>query len=718
MKIESSNLLSVIRSNRMMTILAIALVVLLALGALSGANVQLDANIDQDNLQHSAELRALSFRATALSRDATSGNELAFIELKQVLQEMDETWAQLKEGDAATADALAEELQAFDDVWIDLRANAQTIVDNEDTIIFLSDVATTLNESLPELQAEHDLVVDVLLNTGAPADQAVVAQKQFWRAERIGRNVDKMLRGGRDSAFAAEQFSLDSNMFGKVLTGMRKGDAAMGVSRITEPQAQASLDDISDLFEFVNSSAVEIFDASPALFAARQASDGVLDDSPKLLEALGSITDAIPEYASNRYPNNQTSLALAVLAILALALMGVVLYRGQGQRAAESQAANDRNQMAILTLLDELADLADGDLTASATVSEDFTGAIADSINFTIDQLRELVSRINVTSVAVSSAADKTQKTALELADASELQAREITQASAAIAEMSETIEQVSNDASESAGVANSSVTIANNGSKVVQDTIDGMDTIREQIQDTSKRIKRLGESSQEIGDIVSLISDIADQTNILSLNAAIQASMAGDAGRGFAVVADEVQRLAERSAAATKQIETLVKAIQNDTNEAVISMEQTTSEVVRGARLAQDAGVALGEIETVSTDLASLIQNISESAHEQALSASKVAETMTLIQDITEQTSEGTSATAGEVGALAGMALDLRESVAGFTLPVEMRVEAPSFDAGMATAENDPSVVDLSDEFEEVEALDFSSSSGADKLA
>jgi twitching motility protein PilJ len=337
------------------------------------------------------------------------------------------------------------------------------------------------------------------------------------------------------------------------------------------------------------------------------------------------------------------------------------------------QKDSQRTQEAILRLLDELIDLADGDLTISATVSEDFTGAIADSINFTIDQLRQLVSRINSTAVQVSQAAQSTQQTAYHLAEASNHQAQEIAGASAAINEMAVTIDQVSANASESALVAGKSVSIANNGAKLVQNTINGMDTIREQIQDTSKRIKRLGESSQEIGDIVSLINDIADQTNILALNAAIQASMAGDAGRGFAVVADEVQRLAERSAAATKQIGTLVKAIQSDTNEAVISMEQTTSEVVRGARLAQDAGVALEEIEGVSANLAELIQNISNAARQQASSAGHISNTMNVIQEITSQTTAGTGETANSIGNLADMASELRQSVAGFTLPDEM---------------------------------------------
>ena len=349
----------------------------------------------------------------------------------------------------------------------------------------------------------------------------------------------------------------------------------------------------------------------------------------------------------------------------------------ESERARKIQEENERNQMAILRLLDELGDLAEGDLTVNATVSEDFTGAIADSVNFAIDQLRQLVSAINVTAERVARASDQTQATAVELAEASENQAQEIAGASAAINEMAVSIDQVSSNAAESAAVADRSVAIAYNGAEVVQRTIDGMNTIRDQIQETSKRIKRLGESSQEIGDIVGLINDIADQTNILALNAAIQASMAGEAGRGFAVVADEVQRLAERSATATKQIETLVKTIQADTNEAVMSMESTTAEVVRGAKLAKDAGEALEEVQTVSNNLASLIQSISNAARQQAASAGHISNTMNIIQDITSKTTSGTMAAARSIGQLNEMAAALQESVSGFKLPDDTLAKA-----------------------------------------
>lgn len=340
------------------------------------------------------------------------------------------------------------------------------------------------------------------------------------------------------------------------------------------------------------------------------------------------------------------------------------------QQLAAVDEQNRRNQQAILLLLDEMSSLAEGDLTVHTTVTEDITGAIADSVNYSIDALRNLVYTINNTSTQVGSAAEVTQASTQKLTKSSQKQAREIANVTSAISDMSISIQQVAEHASSSAKVAQQSVNIAHKGAQAVNRTTDGMDTIREQIQETSKRIKRLGESSQEIGDIVGLINEIADQTNILALNAAIQASTAGEAGRGFAVVADEVQRLSERASTATKQIEALVKTIQSDTNEAVISMEQSTSNVVSGAKLAAKAGEALAEIESVSDNLDVLIQNIADATDKQTVAANNVTRTMNIIQEITMQTSESASHTASWVGKLTTLARQLKRSVAGFKLP------------------------------------------------
>ncbi|ARN73715.1 methyl-accepting chemotaxis protein [Oceanicoccus sagamiensis] len=634
-----------------------------------------DAGFDARYLELTGELRVLSQQISTSSRQATGGDAAAFDELSKSRNKFNQTIGILQNGTSSLPSPqsmLSSELSELGGLWNKVNTASSTIVDNRERILFLHEVAKTLNDSIPELQAEYNNVVEILLENRAPAEQVAVAQRQSWLAERIARNVDNMLQGGAAAKDAADQFNLDASLFGSVLNGMLQGNKAMRISRVTDKDAKASLEEINKLFEFVSGSVDEIFQASPDLLKARTAADEIVVDSPQVMESTSKLAEEITTLESKRNITGTTALIFLGVTLFSLAMIGIQTFRNTQFRLRETGEMNERNQNAILRLLDELADLADGDLTTTATVTEDFTGAIADSINFTIDQLRILVSQINDTAVKVSAAAQESQSTALHLAEASEHQAQEIAGASAAVNEMAVTIDQVSSNAAESAGVAERSVAIANTGAEVVQNTINGMDNIREQIQETSKRIKRLGESSQEIGDIVSLINDIADQTNILALNAAIQASMAGDAGRGFAVVADEVQRLAERSSAATKQIEALVKTIQSDTNEAVISMEQTTAEVVRGARLAQDAGTALEEIEKVSQELAELIQNISNAARQQASSAGHISNTMNVIQEITSQTSSGTTATAQSIGNLADMANELRESVAGFKLPEE----------------------------------------------
>jgi len=372
-------------------------------------------------------------------------------------------------------------------------------------------------------------------------------------------------------------------------------------------------------------------------------------------------------------------IAVAAVAVAALVGVGLLFLSNRKLRtAAERQLAaseaqrkeTDRNQQAILRLLDELSSLADGDLTVQATVTEDITGAIADSINYAVEALRGLVTTINHSAIHLDGAAKQTQALAQHLAKASGAQSKQIAAATESAAGMAGSTEEVSGNAERAADVARHSVEVAHKGGDAVRRTIDGMNTIRETIQETSKRIKRLGESSQEIGNIVELINDIAEQTNILALNASIQASMAGEAGRGFAVVADEVQRLAERAANATKQIEVLVRTIQTDTNEAVVSMERSTTDVVGGALLAENAGAALEEIEQVSNQIASLVQNISGSSRQQSSAAQDIARNMQVLKEISAQTADSTGATSVAIAKLAELSSGMRKAAQGFRLP------------------------------------------------
>ncbi len=390
-----------------------------------------------------------------------------------------------------------------------------------------------------------------------------------------------------------------------------------------------------------------------------------------LAATVGLHWQALPP-GSSLYSGAGLPVGLGGVALLLAAVLLVSLWRGEQARtrAIEHSRQNERNQQAILRLLDELGSLADGDLTVQASVTEDITGAIADSINYAIEALRDLVATINQTAIKLDAATRQTQATASHMAEASDTQLKQASDATESIARMAASIEAVSGDSERAADVARHSVDVAHKGGAAVRRTIDGMNAIRETIQDTSKRIKRLGESSQEIGNIVELINDIAEQTNILALNASIQASMAGEAGRGFAVVADEVQRLSERAANATRQIEVLVKTIQSDTNEAVSSMERSTTDVVGGALLAENAGAALDEIESVSNQIAMLVQNISRTARDQATSAGDITRNMNVLREVSEQAAEATGATSASIGKLAELATQLRSSVAGFRLP------------------------------------------------
>jgi twitching motility protein PilJ len=400
---------------------------------------------------------------------------------------------------------------------------------------------------------------------------------------------------------------------------------------------------------------------------------------PELLVAFAALLVLVGAAIALVRTDLQTALlpvGFAVAATVVLVVLWMRLRRVRAQADSQNLAVDtqrresERNQQAILRLLDELSSLADGDLTVQATVTEDITGAIADSINYAVDALRGLVTTINSSAISLDGAARQTQALAQHLAKASGAQSKQIAAATETAGHVAAATEEVSGNAERAADVARHSVDVAHKGGEAVRRTIDGMNAIRETIQDTSKRIKRLGESSQEIGNIVELINDIAEQTNILALNASIQASMAGEAGRGFAVVADEVQRLAERAATATKQIEVLVRTIQTDTNEAVVSMERSTTDVVGGALLAENAGAALEEIEQVSNQIASLVQNISASSRQQSGAVQNIARNMQVLKEISVQTADSTSATSVAIAKLAELSAGLRKSAAGFRLP------------------------------------------------
>ncbi len=560
----------------------------------------------------------------------------------------------------------------LDKDWQANKEKIDYVLNHRNDINALQDLKDNVGIATTKLQEGYSQAIEQAVAANLPTAAISDMQTQTLRAERLDIEMDKMTRS-IDGTPA--DFKQQADEFAQTLSAQQQsyGDVLPALQSIAQTFNQ-SISPVAEELITLNSPAIESRENARALGDIATNTQAQLADIDRdILSRSGVVLPAaifllgLLGVLSTLYQLLKNRGGTERLLIEKETLRRRQEAETESERARQIQEENERNQIAILRLLDELGDLAEGDLTVNATVSEDFTGAIADSVNFAIDQLRQLVLVINSTADRVSQSSEQTQMNAVKLAEASEHQAQEIAGVSAAINEMTVSIDQVSTNATESATVAQRSVAISYNGAEVVQRSIEGMNVIRDQIQETSKRIKRLGESSQEIGDIVGLINDIADQTNVLALNAAIQASMAGEAGRGFAVVADEVQRLAERSANATKQIETLVKTIQADTNEAVMSMESTTSEVVRGARLAKDAGEALEEVQSVSNTLADLIQNISNAAQQQANSAGHISHTMNIIRDITSQTSSGTMATARSIGELSEMAAALQESVTGF---------------------------------------------------
>jgi twitching motility protein PilJ len=529
---------------------------------------------------------------------------------------------------------------------------------------------------VPRLLAQTSSLTTGL--TGLALDATSKALERFeLRAQRLQFDIAGLAAGSANPGQAAQRLSESSDYLGQVIQALLQGGKnGLGLPRITNPDGAKRLKALESLYADLNGAIRRAVAAAPTLPAAQAAARAITADARTLAQA------SAPSQSATEIPSGTGEVPAWLPGSLGIGafvfLLGAGFAAQRTRRVLELQRnavdtqrkENERNQQAILRLLDELSSLADGDLTVQATVTEDITGAIADSINYAVDALRGLVTTINQSAIQLDHATRQTQALSQHLAKASGAQSKQIASATESASSMAASVEAVSGNAERASDVARHSVEVAHKGGDAVRRTIDGMNAIRETIQDTSKRIKRLGESSQEIGNIVELINDIAEQTNILALNASIQASMAGEAGRGFAVVADEVQRLAERAATATKQIEALVRTIQADTNEAVVSMERSTTDVVGGALLAENAGAALEEIEQVSNQIAGLVQNISASARQQTGAAQNIARNMQVLKEISSQTAESTNATSISIAKLAELSAGLRKAAAGFRLP------------------------------------------------
>lgn len=612
----------------------------------------------------------------------------AFIELKNSVQVFASNARGLAQGDAAlnlvpVKESYQADVQAMLKQAETTEKNAKAVLKQEDVLIKVAQALRNVNQQSSALLDLSETVGSLLMQDKIIREEIEAITQMGMLTQRIGKSANEFQSIEGVNPEAVFLLGKDLNTFQEIVKGLLTGNEELGLPGTANPQARQQLTTLLAQYEATRADAETILSNLQGLVSAREAQSAVVGDSEPLREKLEALQQRLSADAGVGLVQLAVLGGLALIVLLSgigIARVALLDSRQRQQQAEQQQREarlqeqeakriNDANQAAILRLMNELQNLADGDLTQEATVTEDITGAIADSVNYTVEELRLLVGSVQKTASQVVDTTTQVDNTSAQLLAISTEQLREIRGTGQAILDMAQRITEVSAQAQSSAEVANQSLLSAEQGQKAVQDTIGGMNAIRDQMQETSKRIKRLGESSQEIGEITELISDITEQTNVLALNAAIQAASAGEAGRGFSVVAEEVQRLAERSGEATRQIATLVRTIQTDTQDTVAAMERATLGVVEGARLSDSAGAALAEIHSVSRRLAQLIDEISKTTQHEASLANEVADDIQHIFVVTEQTGEGTRSTAEQVRELARMAQELRQSVTRFRI-------------------------------------------------
>ncbi len=617
---------------------------------------------------------------------ALVGSPEAFGEVKESAAALTANVRGLQDGNElvpALGDAYSDELGKIGPLAQRAEKNAGVVMAQQQILTQVGAALRAVSRQSTELLEVAETVSSLKLQQNAAATELSAAGQLVMLTQRIGKSANEFLTIEGVSPEAVFLLGKDLNTFKEIAEGLLNGSQDLRLSAARDQQTRERLAELLKLYEETRSQAGGVLGNLQGLVAAREAQTAIVADSEPLRKALEALQDKLSGASGLGFASLLMLVIPAGLVILSAAGLVAVQLRASRQRQTlaeqqrrsaeqdqqEAKRVNDANQAAILRLMNELQTVAEGDLTQEATVTEDITGAIADSVNYTVEELRSLVGSVQSTATRVAQTTTQVEATSTELLATSTEQLREIRETGQSVLDMASRINEVSSQAQQSATVARQSLQAAESGLTAVQDAIGGMNAIRDQIQETSKRIKRLGESSQEIGEITELIADITEQTNVLALNAAIQAASAGEAGRGFSVVAEEVQRLAERSGDATRQIAALVKAIQTDTQDAVAAMERSTQGVVEGARLSDNAGTALSEIDRVSRQLAELIERISASASKEADQANEVAGNIQHIFAVTEQTGEGTRTTATQVRELARMADELRQSVARFKI-------------------------------------------------
>ena len=539
-------------------------------------------------------------------------------------------------------------------------ANEEVLIGTSKGLKKIEMLSTRINEQLNQ-------AYDLMLQSG---ENDLMLQKVYFGmaiGERISKNIYEV--------------STSSSVDNSKIRSMQEDGAALRrlmdeLSNISEENAKS--DKMHDsIFRRLTASGydVDMLDAIASAVAQNSKNTSTLINGNALLNKqsdtitaeLGKIIDDYTVKLGQVNLRAYVGGMFALLGMVAFLLIVAINMKETQRQAIESKREQTATQNAIMRLLDEMGSLADGDLTIRATVSEEITGAIADSVNFAISQLAELVGQIQVAANQMDDATQRATEVSKRLLQINEQQSKDISETGQAVLRIANSIEEVSRRMSDSQRVAEQSVDSANKGMLAVSSSIEGMKTIQGTVEETAKRIRRLTDQSKEISEIVDLIADISERTSVLAINATVQATKAGAAGKGFKVVADAVQDLANQAADATRKIGALINAIQTDIQGAGAAMDKTSHEATQGVQLAEQAGEVFAEIGDVSMALADIVAEINVEVGKSAQDAASVSNTMQRVLESVDEASSSTKVTGDAIADLAKLSERLRDSVAGF---------------------------------------------------
>jgi twitching motility protein PilJ len=660
--------------------LAVLLIIALALLVATLVHIGSSASDNEAYLLNTLEQQRVVEESLRYLDAAASGDMDAFPLLSSTREEYEMLIGELKNGNSATGlspspAVVRSSLNTVENAWLEMRGQVDGLLNSEEKVRETSSLIDTTMQQLQQIQEGILRVVLRLEKISAPKSQVYLAIHQLHVSERLLRHLGGLFNSNDRTPRSFESIGQDAASLSQVLDGMVAGNTVLGIDRVEDDEARAELGKLADIISQGHGNSVAIITQMALLGPVLDSLSEVGRVSEQLDAALKGLFESyrlVPGRMSISGIRVGPRLAsiLAVISGLLTILIMARLVTDSNCKDPEELVEYEQYRQEAMALLDELADLTDGDLTVRASESSEVTGMLATPINYTIQQLGDLVTAIQGATASMRGNTRLTRQAALVLEQQMKKQVEMGADVSDRVGKLEVEMQQVVSAARESVSVASESGNLAAEGSRVAGNTIESMSRVRGQIQDTARRIKRLGESSQQIGEITELIEDIAEQTNILAMNAAMQAASAGEAGRGFAIIVDEVQRLAERSTEATHQIEALVSSIQTDTRDAVESMETSTGAIVQGARLAEDTGKMLDSINAVSEKTVHITQTLLERADARSQAIVELGVIVNSISKSAVSAQKDTRLAKSAMQEFDRLTTDLQEAISGFRLP------------------------------------------------